>query len=75
MVRAFLSENGAMPPGVWHPTHLFAKIDATSDQVGAALRLARRVSPDPAAIVTVTPATAAAAKRASPILLRCTPQS
>jgi hypothetical protein len=64
-----------MPPGVWQPTHLSAKIGATSAHVGAALAAAGRLLPEPAAIVTATPAAAATATSAKPILLRCTPQS
>jgi hypothetical protein len=67
-------ENGAMPPGVWHPAHLSAKIGATFDHVGAADFAAGRVLPEPQAMAATATATEAAAASANPILLRCTPQ-
>src|ERR671920_2196928 len=35
-VFADWSENGAMPPGVWHPAHFCAKIGPTCAHVGVA---------------------------------------
>jgi hypothetical protein len=66
------SEKGAMPPGVWQPAHFWAKIGATSFQVGAATLLVELVPLEPAAIATTTTAMATTAPSASPILPRLT---
>ena len=61
-----------MPPGVWQPAHLFAKIGATLGQVGAdEPALAEGGFREPAAIAATAAATAARATSASAIL-RCT---
>jgi hypothetical protein len=75
--RADKSENGAIPPGVWHPAHFSAKIGATLDQVGAAVvarRLLRELPEPPAAIAVAPIATTAAAPSARASLLRVTGQ-
>jgi hypothetical protein len=72
---ADLSENGAIPPGVWQPAHFSAKTGATADQVGEAALAAGRVAREPVAIVETTTATAIAVPSANPILFRCTQQS
>jgi hypothetical protein len=73
--RADRSENGAIPPGVWHPAHFSAKIGATLDHVGAAVvarRLLRELPEPPAAIAVAPIATTAAAPSARASLLRVT---
>ena len=70
-VFALRSENGAIPPGVWQPAHLFAKIGATRAQRGAPEGGARAAAREPAAIAATTAATAATATSTSAIL-RCT---
>jgi hypothetical protein len=76
--RADRSENGAIPPGVWHPAHFSAKIGATLDHVGVAAVVARRLLrelPEPPAAIAVAPiATTAAAPSARASLLRVTGQ-
>jgi hypothetical protein len=72
-VFALRSENGAIPPGVWQPAHLVAKIGATWAQVGAPERAAGPAFREPAAIAATTAATAATATSTSAIL-RCTSQ-
>src|SRR4051812_1907832 len=52
---AFSNENGAIPPGMWHPAHFAAKIGATSAYVGAA------APPPPARGATAKSAAATAA--------------
>jgi len=75
-VRAFRSENGAIPPGVWQPAHFSAKIGATFAQVGTAVRDSGRESPEePVAIAAAATATAATAMTARTDLGRLTTQS
>jgi hypothetical protein len=68
-------ENGAIPPGVWHPAHFSAKIGATFAHVGAALCACCELLLEPAAIATMAAATAATAAIAKASLERLTTQS
>ncbi len=73
--RAVRKENGAIPPGVWQPAHFSAKIGATASHVGAAVRAADDLPPEPAAIATMPTATPVVAASARTSLFRFTEQS
>lgn len=61
-----------MPPGVWQPAHLLAKIGATRFQVGADVRAAGPSFPEPPAAIAATVAATAATATSANAILRCT---
>ena len=61
-----------MPPGVWQPAHLLAKIGATLFQVGADVRPAGPSLPEPPAAIAATVAATAATATSANAILRCT---
>jgi hypothetical protein len=61
-----------MPPGVWQPAHLLAKIGATLFQVGADVRVVGPSLPEPPAAIAATVAATAATATSANAILRCT---
>jgi hypothetical protein len=61
-----------MPPGVWQPAHLPAKMGATLFQVGADVRAAGPSLPEPPAAIAATVAATTATATSANAILRCT---